>query len=97
MTRKATLLFAVTLAGGTAAADPVQPRTLATGAPACGNMPAKYGLPVACTTPTPAPKPKKWTASVTPGELGYAVVMTVVREAKRIGRHLANTPAASAT
>ena len=85
MQRKATILFAVTLASGTAAADPVQPRTLATGAPACGNMLGKYGAAVPCT------------ATVTPSELGYSVVMTVVREAKRIRDHVANTPAASAT
>ena len=96
MTRKATFLFAVTLAGGTAAADPVQPRRLATGAPACGNMLGKYAAAIPCPAPTPAPK-KQWTASVTPGELGYSVVMTVVREAKRLRDHLANTPPTGAT
>ena len=90
MRRKATFLFAVTLASGTAAADPTPPRTLASGAPACGNMLGKYGTAVPCATPKPQPAAKKWTASVTPSELGYSVVMTVVREAKRIRTHLAS-------
>jgi hypothetical protein len=91
MKRKATFLFAVTLATGTAAADPIQPRKLDSGAPACGNMLGKYGTAMPCTTPTPTPTPapKVWKASVTPSELGYSIVMTVVREAQRIQEHLA--------
>ena len=40
MRRKATMLFAVAIAGPAAAepATPVQPRVLATGQPACGNV-----------------------------------------------------------
>jgi hypothetical protein len=45
MKRKATILFAVTLAGN-AAADPWQPRTLPSGQPAAGNVFCKCVAPV---------------------------------------------------
>lgn len=98
MKRKAMFLFAVTLASGTAAADPVQPRKLATGAPACGNMLGKYGtlqaVPCLKTTPV-APAPKTYTADARNLLPGYAIVMTIVQEAQRIREHLvaANAPA----
>jgi hypothetical protein len=94
MKRKATILFAVTLAGGTAAADPVQPRTLQSGAPACGNMLGKYGAMVSCA---PDQVPMTYTARVErapdPMELGRAVVQVIVDEAQRIQAHVkaANT------
>lgn len=74
MKRKATMLFAVAVAGGaatTAAADPkpVQvPRTLASGQPACGNVMFKSGPDPACQT--------------------FRVILTLVREGQRMKENL---------
>lgn len=57
MPRPVTMLFAVAALGGTAHAEPetvLTPRTLPSGAPACGNVMMKYGPP-SCTVPVAAP------------------------------------------
>jgi hypothetical protein len=78
MKHKATILFAVTLASGTAAADPVQPRTLGSGAPACGNMLGKYAKVIPCA-------PKVHTADAPlPMDLGRAVAKVIFDEVERI-------------
>jgi len=72
MKRKATMVFAVAIAGRTAMADPapsVRPRTLATGQPACGNVMLKGVEPPACTTLR-------------------VIVTTVLQEGEQIRAHL---------
>ena len=74
MKHKATMLFAVAIAGGPAAADPVSDpiRVLASGAPACGNVMFKSYNQTPCPTLAPA----------------LRVILTLVREGQRIQRDL---------